>query len=591
MVTTSPSLAQAPASVEAARREPAARSGPPAHDIRALALVALLAAVAAAIRFVDLWSIPIFTDEGDEIGLALRIVRDGARPLTNDDPYLGPLFNYLLAGAFWVAGPSPWLPRLLMLLLGTLTVVLTYLLARELTLALGGDWRRATTGGAIAAVLLAVNPTHVVVISHVAWGSCLTSCLTTAAAWLFVGATRRAEAGRPAALGTGLRLVLAAGALGLAFQTHPMVAAFVPPVGLYVLWRVRRWLLTPWPYFAAGVFVLAQLPTLLFIGQNGLGRWLAAIREKQTLYAGDSSLSVGLLASRLVTLLHALGAELGGLLTDRDIPFPPLWHPAVLLGLAVAVGVLVWLWRRDRPLVGLMVLGNVLLLPVVNGTYTPLISSGRYLIPTTILLLAGLGSWTALALPSGRMLSWQSWRRPAAPNDVTIDGQPSRPSRQTIWPLAPVAGALALGAVAAISLVWFSVAAHRDERTNDRLLASLAALEASYRPGEVVTIDRAMYRDWTLTEGRLQRVFESWLETRGIPYRVLDLDDGGRLRRDLADRGGLAVLARRTVQPVSVAYDLDEIAGGAAPSGPPGTGYSIVRVRLRAALLPPTAAI
>ena len=69
------------------------------------ALLVGLVAVAAAFRWPDLWTIPIFTDEGDEIGLALRIVRDGARPLTNDDPYLGPLFNYLLAGLFWLAGP------------------------------------------------------------------------------------------------------------------------------------------------------------------------------------------------------------------------------------------------------------------------------------------------------------------------------------------------------------------------------------------------------------------------------------------------------------------------------------------------------
>src|SRR4051812_16544006 len=289
MVTVSRAPAL-PAPGRAARMLPRGRMGE-------LLLVAVLALAAAAIRWVDLWSIPIFTDEGDEIGLALRIVRDGARPLTNDDPYLGPLFNYVLAAVFWVAGPSPWLPRLLMLGLGTLTVVLTYLLARELTLAAGGTARQATVGGAIAASLLALNPTHVVVISHVAWGNCLTSCLTAAGSWLCVGAARRAEAASrsgahhpgvptvrtsmgtvrpvPGAVRPGFWLVLAAGAFGLAFQTHPMVAAFLPAVGLYVLWRMRPWLLTPWPYLAAGAFVLAQLPTLLFIRTNGLARWMA----------------------------------------------------------------------------------------------------------------------------------------------------------------------------------------------------------------------------------------------------------------------------------------------------------------------------
>jgi predicted membrane-bound mannosyltransferase len=134
-------------------------------------LVITLVASAALVRWVDLWTIPIFTDEGDEIGLALRIVRDGARPLTNDDPYLGPLFNYLLAGVFWSVGPGPWAPRGLMLALGTLTVVPAYLLARELSLSAGASTRRAVVAGGLAGALLAVNAAHVLVRSHVAWGN------------------------------------------------------------------------------------------------------------------------------------------------------------------------------------------------------------------------------------------------------------------------------------------------------------------------------------------------------------------------------------------------------------------------------------
>jgi hypothetical protein len=104
--------------------------------------------------------------------------------------------------------------------------------------------------------------------------------------------------------------------------------------------------------------------------------------------------------------------------------------------------------------------------------------------------------------------------------------------------------------------------------SDDRLLASPGALTAAARPGDVVSIDRAMYyRDWTLTEGRLQRVFESWLETSGVSSRVVDVEDGGRLRRNLTDRGGIVELARRTVPLVAGAYDLQEIAGDAAPGG------------------------
>ena len=144
--------------------------------------------------------------------------------------------------------------------------------------------------------------------------------------------------------------------------------------------------------------------------------------------------------------------------------------------------------------------------------------------------------------------------------------------------LLPLVAALVLLAGSAFSLARFSLQAHQDGRTNTRLLASLAALEGAYRPGDVVSLDRATYRDWTLTEGRLQRVFDSWLDLRGMPHRVVDVEDGGRLRGDLAERGGLAVLARRMVPAVSRAYRVEEIAGDAAPGAPAGSGYSIVRL-------------
>ncbi len=142
----------------------------------------------------------------------------------------------------------------------------------------------------------------------------------------------------------------------------------------------------------------------------------------------------------------------------------------------------------------------------------------------------------------------------------------------------PILAVLVLLAGSAVSLASFSIQAHRDGRTNTRLLASMGELEAAYRQGDVIGIDRAMYRDWTLTEGRLQRVFAAWLEVRGLPHRVVDVEDGGRLRGDLAERGGLLGLARRTVPAVARVYGVQEIAGDAAPGAPPGTGYSIVRL-------------
>jgi 4-amino-4-deoxy-L-arabinose transferase-like glycosyltransferase len=634
--TTTPTTTE-PLSLPLSRHgDPAKRRGPivrggrerdvGAADVRAaqrpggegldLTLICALVALAALARWIDLWTIPIFTDEGDEIGLALRIVRDGARPLTNDDPYLGPLFNYLLAGLFWLAGTNPWLPRALMLALGTITIVPAYLLAREIALGVGATRGRASLAGTLAAGLLAVNAGHVLVNSHVAWGNCVTPLLTTTAGWLLVRATRlggearrdgtdgrsgegtdgqsgegtdgQDGAGRHGAAApiatNGLLLVLACLAFGLAFQTHPSVVVLLPGVGLFILWQRWRWLTTPWPYLGGIALLAAQAPTLLYIGQHGLAAWLNAIREKQEMYERDGALGLNEIAQRLGQELHALGTVLGGLLNDRDTPPPPLWHPFILLASALAILALFWLARRRQPLIPLVVLFGLLLLPLVNGKYLPLVSNTRYLMPLVIILFAAISAWAACSLGgvlaplpprTGEGLGVGASARTSRVPPLHRNGEGVRG-----WGFLSLAAVLILLAASALSLTLFSVTAHQDGRTNTRLLASIAALEAAYQPGDVVTIDRATYRDWTLTEGRLQRVFESWLEVRGILHRVVDAEDGGRLRTDLAARGGLAVLARRTVPAVTRGgYQLDEIAGDAAPGAPPGSGYTIVRLR------------
>lgn len=531
------------------------------------ALLAVLLAVAAAVRWVELWTVPIFTDEGDEILLALRIARDGARPLTNDDTYLGPLFNYLLGAVFWAAGPSPWLPRLLVLALGALTALPAYLLARELALGAGAARRAAILAGVVAAALLAVNPAHVVVNSHVAWGNCVTPLLTTTAAWLLARGLRLAPLGG-ARLGpaAGLCLLLAAGAFGLALQTHPSVAALLPgaAVGLALAaWRrLGGWLRGPWPYLGFGALALGEAPTLLLIAHEGVGRWLGAVYERQAQYEGVQALDAGILADRLGRLLHALGAALGGLLNDRDTPLPPPWHPALLLALGLALASLYALWRRGQRLPAALTVSALVVLPLASGKYAPLVSNARYVMPLLVVLLATVAAAAAVALG-------EAGRRRA---NESGDGNRRRRA------LLPLAAAVLLVLWSAASLAAFYAEARRGGRTNQALLAALAALEAAHRPGEVVTVDHAMYRDWTLTEGRLRRVFEAWLAVRGIPHRVVDAELRGQPRDDLADRGGLAVLARKSVPVVARRYQVAEIAGDTAPNGPPGSGYSVVRL-------------
>ena len=69
------------------------------------------------------------------------------------------------------SGPSAATPRILMLMAGTLTVLLTYALGRVL------HGRRV---GLLASTLLATSAMHTAVNSHIAWSNCVTPLFTTA---------------------------------------------------------------------------------------------------------------------------------------------------------------------------------------------------------------------------------------------------------------------------------------------------------------------------------------------------------------------------------------------------------------------------
>jgi len=64
------------------------------------AIILCVFLLALALRLPYLQDVPRYTDETDEIDLALRIARGEIFPMTNVVGYLGAFYNYLLAGAF-----------------------------------------------------------------------------------------------------------------------------------------------------------------------------------------------------------------------------------------------------------------------------------------------------------------------------------------------------------------------------------------------------------------------------------------------------------------------------------------------------------
>src|SRR4051794_22203423 len=142
----------------------------------------LLAALLIGLPYIQ--EVPRFTDELQEILWALAIYRGEIRPLTAVDSYYGPVWSYLLAGAFnleRLGVEISTVPRLLATMLAVATVGVTYGVARDL----GG--RRPAL---VAAALLATSGGHIIINSHTGRSNSLTPLITTLLVWVMLRAVR-----------------------------------------------------------------------------------------------------------------------------------------------------------------------------------------------------------------------------------------------------------------------------------------------------------------------------------------------------------------------------------------------------------------
>jgi len=106
--------------------------------VEAVALCTILG-LGAALRADDFMVVPRLTDETAEVLYGLRLVREGTVPLVGVQPYTGGLFTYLVGLMFMLVGPKIEAGRLVALAAGTLTLLPTWLLARDLATSLWDD--------------------------------------------------------------------------------------------------------------------------------------------------------------------------------------------------------------------------------------------------------------------------------------------------------------------------------------------------------------------------------------------------------------------------------------------------------------------
>lgn len=324
------------------------------------ALCAVLALGALLVRLPELLTLPAFRDELAEVLRGAQILRGEQYPLVNMTPEIGPLFNYLLAAVFTVSGPDPYLPRLVVTLLGAATVPLTYALAWTLT------GRRLVAG--IAAALLATNSMHILV-GHVAWSNATTPFWTTAALLALARGLRRGPSGetlRPRPL------ILAGVLLGLAFQSHSTVIIALVGLGLWLWWPGPAWrarVRAPAFWLAQIALVAVYAPVIVYSIIHPFAFWTAGIGVKNYALA-TSTESGGLDYGGNVAglLLEWLRANAAAVARYPD-PLRYLSTPGVLIAAALllagsGLAVRGRLWLPLAP-----ILSTVILLPAINRDY------------------------------------------------------------------------------------------------------------------------------------------------------------------------------------------------------------------------------
>ena len=471
-----------------------ARATLPAHLAGALALVVFFGATLPY-----LGSFPLIGQ--DEPWIAAPAAKLATQGVYGDDLFAGyygmeqraynfpPLFPLAEALAFRALGVGVWPARLVAVLCGAATLLLTYALGRRLF----GGGVAALAAWLLIGLRLAyehdASGVPLLDLARIARYDMAVPPLVLAALLCLVWAEQR---------GAGWRYVLSGALAGLAALAHLYGGFVLPIMGALLLWRggpdlVRR----PTPYLLALGCALALLPWALYIAQAP-GLYAGQMLPEQARFRLWEP------AFYLQSLLRE-PARYQRLLFDRQglalWPRAGIW--AALLGLPLASGMLLWHAIARRALAERLLL---LALPLLALQLALLVNLKFYnyialLLPFVALELAwlgaglwravrrwpgrwglagrlGLGLLLALVLAEGALGVAQSLRRAAATSDYAAYTR-------------RVGAAIPAGArVLALHQFWFGVYA-RGYEYRSIVLAFYLSDPAFYRPAPL-PIDQAL---------------------------------------------------------------------------------------------------
>ncbi len=504
-------------------------------------------AVAAAVRLPHLQTIPILTDETEDMRLGMEIAR-GDRPLMSQDAYNGPVFHYVMAAGYamaaavFVDGGDPRWPRRLALALGSLTVVLTYLVGISVAAAARAGpgppgpapgarpaiaWRDRAAG-LIAAAIMAVAFVPVVVNSHVAWSNASSPFWAMLAVLAVCEAHRRGDP----------RWLVPAGALsGLACQTHASVLPVALGAALFVVWVRPGWLRTPWPWLglAAGVAAIANV--IVFNLQTG-GASIVAGQGKHYAYAFGAPWPEYVVNVRDCLRMAYQLATSTFLGLDPEEGRPELLAllrspAAVAYGTLVAAALVATARRSRLPLLTWVLV--ILVVSAFNRGYRYYLHA-RYLAAGLPLLYVAVGLWLAGWVPA-----------------------PGRPGR---WPrAAALAAALVLlVGYPLVRLEGFYARETALDRTGARLWQVIDGLAQRVGPDGQVRLDRGLHGIPTAGGGNVHKALDEVMDVTGTPHRkpkpedLLDHHPGAYLV--LTEAGHAALAERMVLEPVDFGVPL-----------------------------------
>ncbi|MEP7285102.1 MAG: hypothetical protein ABI947_04960 [Chloroflexota bacterium] len=373
----------------------------------AFVLITVLLLSATFIRAYDLTGTPpgLSFDATWNLADGLRISRGIPFPAVFDTRP-EPVYRWIVATSFVLLGPHVYSAQVFQVLLGTLTVALTY--AAGLALLNGREWRRL--GALVAAGAMAANVAHLFLIRNLYRSALLPPVILLIVIVLL--RTVHSQRGKPQNRlwtlggflgGLGLHTYLAG------IMTAPLVAGFAvhqvifPPRERRANWRVILWTALGLIIPVSAYLIFAALVPDLFFRIHAAG--------------GDTPITLARVVSSFAESIQEFYL-VGYKLPLYNTPNSPFLNPVLAVLAMIGFVLAVWRWREAD---GALFIGGMLLF-IAPGALSEDPTHPVRLVGTMPLLalLSGLGSAWVIAVVTTASSRWRAAVNPLRAISVAL---------------------------------------------------------------------------------------------------------------------------------------------------------------------------